>query len=321
MTNYWLPARLHERDSFLAALIAQRLGDDVLGPIDYWLEMPERLVEEPTRPQTATRWGTGFLCVDLGPDDHQTWNRFSNLAAEDSDPESVASRAQVWRLPVTPYRQNCQHLTLNDTSSAVSVVDMRGRTVIDMTTMWAGPLCTEILARAGARVIKIEPASRPDGLRYGDGDDGSGRAPMFMELNRSKEIADIDLRYCVEGGEFHRLVRSADLVITSLSPRANENLGLTPANLFEINPKLAILSISAFASSSNESDWVSYGTGVHAMSGLGWRDNRPLTPAFSYPDPIAGLEACLTALGQLTQDVSQCSRVSLDRSTSSLVEP
>jgi crotonobetainyl-CoA:carnitine CoA-transferase CaiB-like acyl-CoA transferase len=166
--------------------------------------------------------------------------------------------------------------------------------------------------------VKIEPSSRPDGLRYGDGDDGSGNAPMFVELNKSKEIADIDLRYCSEGGEFHQLLRSADIVITSLSPRANANLGITTERLHAVNPDLALLSITAFAPEVNESDWVAYGTGVHAASGMGWLNGCPLTPAFSYPDPLAGLEACATAIAQLAGNAPKYRRVSLDRSVAGL---
>ena len=109
---------------------------------------------------------------------------------------------------------------------------------------------------------------------------------------------------------------SSDLVITSLSPRANANLGITFDEVISINPDIALLSITAFASDTPESEWVAYGTGVHATSGLGWRSGQPLTPAFSYLDPIAGLEACAVALGQAMREAPQFCRVSLDRSAS-----
>ncbi|HCJ85264.1 MAG TPA: hypothetical protein DHV80_01810 [Acidimicrobiaceae bacterium] len=318
MNDYWLPGDLHGRGMELAALIASRAGTDIVGPADYWIDMPEHVVGEPTRPQSATAWGDGFLCIDLGPDDKETWKRFEVLAETDLDPESVARRAQIWRLPVTPYRESALERFPNNLGSCSRTIDPRSLTVIDITSMWAGPLCTELLARSGARVIKIEPSSRPDGLRFGDGDNGLGQAPMFRELNRSKEIADIDLPYCSEGGEFHRLIRSADLVVTSLSPRANMNLGITPDQLCSINPDIAFLAITAFDSISEESDWVAYGTGVHATSGLGWQAGRPMTPAFSYPDPLAGLEACALAFGQMMRDVPQVCRVSLDKSVAAL---
>ena len=314
MNGYWLPENLNDRGSELAAIIAKRMNNDVLDGVEKWVEMPERLVDNPTRPDPATSWGDGFLCLDLGPDDSATWGRFKDVVEGDEDPESIARRAQVWRLPVTPYRKHPSLLPPNDLGDCTDFVEPRTLKVIDLTSMWAGPLCTELLARGGASVIKIEPSSRPDGLRYGDGDDGSGNAPMFVELNRSKEFADIDLRYCSEGGEFHQLVRSADLVVTSLSPRANENLGITCEKLTSINPDIAVLSITAFASHSPESDWVAYGTGVHAASGLGWHVGEPLTPAFSYLDPIAGLEACAVALSQAMRDAPQFCRISLDRS-------
>ena len=259
MNGYWLPENLNDRGSELAAIIAKRMNNDVLDGVEKWVEMPERLVDNPTRPDPATSWGDGFLCLDLGPDDGATWGRFKDVVEGDEDPESIARRAQVWRLPVTPYRKHPSLLPPNDLGDCTDFVEPRTLKVIDLTSMWAGPLCTELLARGGASVIKIEPSSRPDGLRYGDGDDGSGNAPMFVELNRSKEFADIDLRYCSEGGEFHQLVRSADLVVTSLSPRANENLGITCEKLTSINPDIAVLSITAFASHSPESDWVAYG--------------------------------------------------------------
>ena len=314
MNGYWLPENLNDRGSELAAIITKRMNNDVIDAVEKWVEMPERLIDNPTRPDPATSWGDGFLCLDLGPDDAATWGRFKDVVEGDEDPESIARRAQVWRLPVTPYRKHPSLLPPNDLGDCTDFVEPRTLKVIDLTSMWAGPLCTELLARGGASVIKIEPSSRPDGLRYGDGDDGSGNAPMFVELNRSKEFADIDLRYCSEGGEFHQLVRSADLVVTSLSPRANENLGITCEKLTSINPDIAVLSITAFASHSPESDWVAYGTGVHAASGLGWHVGEPLTPAFSYLDPIVGLEACAVALSQAMRDAPQFCRISLDRS-------
>ncbi|HIF67374.1 MAG TPA: hypothetical protein EYG17_01100 [Acidimicrobiia bacterium] len=318
MSEYWLPPHLHERGAQLAATIESRLGEEVIGAIDYWLELPERAVNEPTRPSTPRPWGEGYICVDIGPDDQTTWRTFAAIAQSDLDPESVARRAQVWRLPVTPYRSKSIAQQPNNIGDCTRHVDLRTVRVVDLTSMWAGPFCTELLARAGARVVKIEPSSRPDGLRYGDGDDGSGNAPMFVELNKSKEIADIDLRYCSEGGEFHQLLRSADIVITSLSPRANANLGITTERLHAVNPDLALLSITAFAPEVNESDWVAYGTGVHAASGMGWLNGCPLTPAFSYPDPLAGLEACATAIAQLAGNAPKYRRVSLDRSVAGL---
>jgi len=318
MTGYWLPPRLYERGAQLATTIERRLGEQFIGAIDYWLELPERAVNEPTRPPVPCRWGEGYLCLDLGPDDLATWETFAGIVESDVDPESVAQRAQVWRLPVTPYRSKPLPQQSNNLGNCRRRIDLRTVRVVDLTSMWAGPFCTELLALAGARVVKIEPSSRPDGLRYGDGDDGSGNAPMFVELNKSKEIADIDLRYCSEGDEFHQLLRSADIVVTSLSPRANANLGISSDRLHAVNPDLALLSITAFASGSNESDWVAYGTGVHAASGMGWVDGCPLTPAFSYPDPLAGLEACATALAQLAGDAPKQCRVSLDRSVAGL---
>ncbi len=55
-----------------------------------------------------------------------------------------------------------------------------------MTAMWAGPLCTRLLAEWGAEVTTIEPAVRPDGFR--------GSPAQFAVLDVGKRRVDLDLR-------------------------------------------------------------------------------------------------------------------------------
>ena len=164
-----------------------------------------------------------------------------------------------------------------------------GLTVVDMTSMWAGPLTTSLLSEAGAEVIKVEPSCRPDGMR--------GTPEMFAALNKNKERADLDLRRADDRASFLALVGRADLVIDSFSPRVMPNLGLTPASLAEVGgPSLLTISMPAFPPGHRRS-WIAYGTGVHAASGLGdTGDGRFSAPVVSYPDPIAGLTAFATAL-------------------------
>jgi hypothetical protein len=58
--------------------------------------------------------------------------------------------------------------------------------VVDLSSLWAGPLCTQLLQDAGARVVKLESAARPDGARFG--------APAFFDLlNAGKASVALEL--------------------------------------------------------------------------------------------------------------------------------
>ena len=69
-----------------------------------------------------------------------------------------------------------------------------GLLVADLSSMWAGPLCGQLLARAGATVVKVESPRRPDGTikgwrrgvaRWGRGSSDHGqRAPVISRKNR-----------------------------------------------------------------------------------------------------------------------------------------
>ena len=90
MNDYLLPENLNDRGLDLAAIIAKRMNNDVIDAVQDWIAMPEQLANNQTRPDAATNWGDGFLCLDLGPEDAGTWNRFRDVIEGDEDPESVA---------------------------------------------------------------------------------------------------------------------------------------------------------------------------------------------------------------------------------------
>ena len=318
----WLPPGLFEYGTELAAAVDRRLGTGVVGDSQSWIEMPRRVgtTDVPSRP---VAWGDGALCVDLGPDDAETWERFAEVHKDELDPEAVAVAAQEWRLPVTPYRRRAGTsaqrgaISADDaalgTPAASSIVPGTSGTtptatgvgrasVVDLTSMWAGPLCTELLGRSGAEVRKVSSAARPDGLVG---------TPMYAELNAGKTAVELDPRHPAGRRSLDELLGSADLLVTSLSPRALANLELLPSQLCARHPRLRTLAITAFEPDSPERDWIAYGTGVHAVSGLGWLEDEPREPAYSYPDPLAGLLAAALALDQLAGDAPWHMRVSL----------
>lgn len=306
----WLPPALFDYGAELAAEAELRLGPDVVGDAACWIDLPRRLETADVAPEPV-RWGDGALCVDLGPDDVETWERFAEVHQGEPDPEAVAASAQEWRLPVTPYRR----LSLAAVEADAPAPDSKpmsapshdskrldSKKIVDLTSMWAGPLCTELLGRAGARVCKIVSEARPDGL--------SGTA-MYAELNAHKTVTDIDPRFAAGRHDLEGQLASADLLVTSLSPRALANLELLPQQLCARHPRLRTLAITAFEPDLPERDWIAYGTGVHAVSGLGWLSNEPQAPAYSYPDPLAGLLAARMAADQLAGIAPQHTRVSL----------
>ena len=106
---------------------------------------------------------------------------------------------------------------------------MTGLVVADLSALWAGPLAGRLLARAGARVIKIESASRPDGARRGD--------PRFhAAMNAGKESVAIELDRPTGREALARILARADVVITASRPRALDQLGLDPEDLVRTAP-------------------------------------------------------------------------------------
>jgi CoA-transferase family III len=254
----------------------------------------------------------GYVSQDLaGADDLAAYARMlDTIEPAERVAERVADEGQAWRLPVCPYRTRRAGRSAVVTPApaparTVRTVSARragwaplaGVRVCDLTAMWAGPLATWLLAEAGAEVVKIESAARPDGMRAA-GSATVDDAPMYRALNRRKRTRDLDLSGAAGRVELAGLVRSTDLVIDNFSRRVMPNLGFSPDRLRVLNPAVATVSMPAFP---DGHPWqVAFGPGIHAMCGLGdVGDGRIAAPVVAYPDALAGLTAFATSLATL----------------------
>ena len=85
--------------------------------------------------------------------------------------------------------------------------------------MWAGPLCSHLLQKAGADIIKIESAQRPDGARRGP--------PAFFQLlNTGKRNLTLDFSSAADLVQLRQLILKADIVIEGSRPRGLRQLGV-----------------------------------------------------------------------------------------------
>lgn len=172
---------------------------------------------------------------------------------------------------------------------------LAGVVVADLTHLWAGPLCTRILADLGAEVVKVEGPRRPDPLRAAPRRHGQ---PEFSVLNHGKSGVIIDLNDDEGRCTFRSLLHHVDGVVDNFSPRALRNWGIVPAEL-AAEENLVWLSMPAFSADGAAAQLVSRGAGLEGASGLAvacGHDGRPGLLGAPLSDPLAGMHAALTFL-------------------------
>lgn len=169
-----------------------------------------------------------------------------------------------------------------------------GITVIDASTIIAGPICCQILGDFGAEVIKIEHPTKPDGLR-GHGHQKNGKPIWWKEVSRNKRAVAANLNSAGGAEVLKRLVKTADVLVENFRPGTLEKWGLSPETLQEINPGLIIVRITGFGQTGPYSARAGFGTLAESMSGFahltGPADAPPSLPAFGLADSICGIAA------------------------------
>lgn len=177
---------------------------------------------------------------------------------------------------------------------------LSGITVVDLSHVYNGPYATFLMATAGARVIKVEP---PGGEHLRSRGDLGGADLPFAMLNSNKQCVTLNLKSEAGRALLHEMVARADVVVENFAPGVTDRLGIGPAALQAINPRLIYGSSSGYGKSGPYRDYPAMDLVVQAMAGIigttGHADQPPVKAGAAVCDFSAGVHlygAIVTAL-------------------------
>jgi crotonobetainyl-CoA:carnitine CoA-transferase CaiB-like acyl-CoA transferase len=193
-------------------------------------------------------------------------------------------------------------------SGELNPLPLEGLRVLDLSMFFAGPSLAQILADAGADVIKVESIQRIDGWR-GSGTQGAGdtptweASPYFNWINRNKRDVTLNLKDPRGVAIVKKLARDADILIENYTPRVMQSFGLAYDQLREINDRLIMISLSGFGADVSWRDYVAFGMSTEQMSGVahltGYEDGEPLYTGTTGGDLFAGVMGAKDVLAAL----------------------
>ena len=189
-----------------------------------------------------------------------------------------------------------------DRSAARPLADVR---VVDLTWALAGPFATMVLADLGADVVKAESEAHIDSSRLVGpyvGPHDSDHSGYFRFFNREKRSLRCDFAGETDRAALLELVALGDVVVENFRAGAMDRKGLGYQDLTTVRPSLVMCSISGFGRTGPRRDWRSYGAGMaetHSGLAAATGGERPIVPARSFADCIAGLYGALTICAEL----------------------
>lgn len=176
---------------------------------------------------------------------------------------------------------------------------LTGLRVVDIATLFAGPLAATHLGDFGAEVTKVEHPVRPDAAR-GHGPSRNGVGLWYKTIGRNKRSITANLSDPAGAEVLRRLLRTADVLVENFRPGTLERWGLAPADLLVLNPGLVIARVTAFGQTGPYAARPGFGSLAEAMSGFaavtGEPDGPPTLPPFGLADGIAALTTAFAVL-------------------------
>lgn len=292
-----LSAGLGRRVELDLPALTDRTDDLELAPPGLW---------SPNRACRLVRAADGWIAVNLArPDDRNLLPAWLGGAPDDTSWDAVIAGAKdrPWRMLVDGARElglpvaGVGELFASDTSSPLIEAGRPAAgvrpapSVVDLSTLWAGPLCGAVLAALGAQVTKVESSRRPDPSRASTPD-------FFRRLNGAKADLALDFGDVGDRMRLRDMILEAGVVITSARPRAFEQLGLAPERLFAERPDLIWVAVSGYGWTGEAADRVAFGDDAAAAGGLvRWTpQGEPNFLGDALGDPLTGLAAAEGAL-------------------------
>ncbi len=205
---------------------------------------------------------------------------------------------------------------------------LEGIRVLDLTVVWAGPLCTTLLGDLGAEVIRLDNPNlfptatrgaiarpRPGheqefGQHWGvyPGNEGGerpwNRVGPFVVHARNKRGATLDLRTPLGRDTFLRLVDESDVFVENNSAKVLDALGLGWDILHQRNPRLIVTRMPSLGIDGPYADYVGFGAHMEAICGLssvrGYVDlDATALDATYFMDPASGVTAAFAVMAAL----------------------
>ncbi|OBI41889.1 acyl-CoA transferase [Mycobacterium colombiense] len=174
---------------------------------------------------------------------------------------------------------------------------LRDLLVADLSSMWAGPLCGRLLARAGATVVKVESPRRPDGTR-------GGHRAFFDWVNGEKLGYQLD--FDGQADELRELLAVSDIVIEGSRPAALARRGLGPDDVVPREGRIW-LQVTGY-----DGLRPGFGDDTAVAGGLvGASAEGPVFCGDAIADPLSGLEAGLAVAESLGRGGGELIRVSM----------
>jgi crotonobetainyl-CoA:carnitine CoA-transferase CaiB-like acyl-CoA transferase len=181
--------------------------------------------------------------------------------------------------------------------------------VVEIGGFFSAPYCAKLLADLGADVVKVEPPGAGDESRrrgpFPDDRPHPERSGLFLYLNTNKRGITLDLATATGREILGKLLAWADVLVENLGPRRSGEVGLDPASVAAVNPRLIVTSISPFGQTGPKrcdlaSDLVSFHSSGYGMTIGGSVDDpyqvAPLKGAEYQADFVAGINAAFATL-------------------------
>ncbi len=180
---------------------------------------------------------------------------------------------------------------------------LEGVRVLDLSRVFAGPLCGQVLADFGAEVVKVEHPGRGDDTRDWGLRIGQTETTYYNSMNRNKRSITIDLQAADGRKLVHDLLPQFDVVIENFRTGGADKLGLGYAQLKALKPNLVYCSVTGYNSAGPEARRPGYDLVIQGEAGLmainGEAGQDPLKFGVAVVDMMTGMYAAQAVLAAL----------------------
>ena len=179
-----------------------------------------------------------------------------------------------------------------------------GVRVLDLTRLLPGPYATQLLADAGADVVKIEDTEAGDYARHMPPTTDDGVGAVFDAVNRGKRSVALDLKNEAGREAFYELVETVDVVIESFRPGVTERLGVDYETLTDHRADVVYCSLTGYGQNGPYADRAGHDLNYVGLAGLldmtrRDEDEAPRMPGYQVADMAGGLLAAFSVCSAL----------------------